>query len=260
VPGADEVVRHGMPVRNYQCLVRRGVLAGYQTAWLDFFEIDRELYVNVVMRPATRPWASRSGLDADGFMAENAAMKGKGYRLSHVDSYRDGGVSYAGVWEERGSPAQEVYIGKTASDHQAAVDRLMAAGYRPRAVSVVDDGGLRYSALWEQVGGGWKLRSTLTLGEYRTFSREFADDGWDVAAVNAYQTDDGPRVAAIWYPAAGKYLLPTDLGKAEFDDQRANALKLGLQTVAVTAHEENGHGRYTGVFQPGRLATGSGDP
>jgi hypothetical protein len=56
-------------------------------------------------------------------------------------------------------------------------------------------------------------------------------------------------VAAIWYPAAGKYLLPTDLGKAEFDDQRANALKLGLHTVAVTAHEENGHGRYTGVFQ-----------
>jgi hypothetical protein len=56
-------------------------------------------------------------------------------------------------------------------------------------------------------------------------------------------------VAAIWYPAAGKYLLPTDLGKAEFDDQRANALKLGLHTVAVTAHEGNGHGRYTGVFQ-----------
>ena len=96
-------------------------------------------------------------------------MKADGYRLSHLETYRHGGVRYAGIWEERGSPAQQLYIGMTATEHQAEVDRLTALGYRPRAVSVVDDGGLKYSALWEQVSGGGILRSTLTLPEYRTW-------------------------------------------------------------------------------------------
>lgn len=247
-PGQAEVVRHGMPIRNYLCFVRRGVLAGYQTAWLDFFEIDGELFVNAIMRPKTRAWASRSGLDAEGFLAENAALRARGYRLSLIETYRDGGVRYAGIWEERGSPAQQLTIGRTAAEHQAEVDRLMALGYRPRAVSVVEDGGLKYSALWEQVPGGWKLRSALTLAEYRSLADDFAADGFRVAAVNAYATGDGPRVAAIWLPGGGAVWLPTSLGKAEFTDERAAALDFGLGTVAVTGHEAGGFGRYTGVF------------
>jgi hypothetical protein len=247
-PGEEEVVRHGMPINNYQCFIRRGVLAGYQTVWVDFFEIDKELFVNVLMRPKTTAWASRSGLDAEDFLAENAALKADGYRLSHLETYRHDGVRYAGIWEERASAAQFLYVGKTATEHQAQVDRLSGLGYRPRAVSVVDDGGLKYSALWEQVSGGWELRSTLTLQEYRMLASEFGADGWEVAAVNAYETDDGPHISAIWHPADGKILLATALGKAEFADEREAARNLGMETVAVTAHEENGRGKYTAVF------------
>lgn len=248
-PVDGEIVRHGMPFRNYACLVQRGILSGYQATWLDFFTIDGEIFVNVVMRPKTGAWASRTGLDAAAFLAENEILKALGYRLSQIESYRTDQVRYAGIWEERGSPAQQVYINKTAVEHQAEVDRLTLLGYRPRAMAVVDDGGLRYSAVWELVSGGWKLRSTLTLAEYADAVRENAAIGWDVTSVNTYDNGGVPYFAAIWHPAEGKSRLRTDLGKAEFGDERSAALTLGLHTVAVTAHEANGHGRYTGVFR-----------
>ena len=247
-PGDDEIVRHGMPVTNYQCFIRRGVLAGYQTVWVDFFELGGELFVNVIMRPKTRSWRSRSDLNADDFLAQNKAMKRDGYRLSHIETYRDGAVRYAGIWEKRGTPAQQLYIGKSAAEHQAEAERLTELGYRPRSVSVVDDGDLRYSGLWEQVEGRAILRSTLKIPEYQALATQFAADDWEVAALNAYETKEGPRISAIWYPAQGKSQLATALGKAEFSDQRDVARKLGLKTVAVTAHEENGRGKYTAVF------------
>ena len=66
-PGLDEVIRHGMPKHNYQCFIDRALAAGYQTTWIDFFTLDNEVHVNVVMHPQTGSWASRSGMDADAF-------------------------------------------------------------------------------------------------------------------------------------------------------------------------------------------------
>lgn len=88
--------------------------------------------------------ASRSGMDGDQFQTKNAQLKAQGYRLTHLESYLDGGgVRYAALWEKASSgPAQSYYFGLSAEEHQRKVEEFEAQGYRPKTVSVVSDSGL----------------------------------------------------------------------------------------------------------------------
>ncbi len=249
-PGADEIVRHGMPKHNYQCFLERAVAAGYQHKWIDFFNIGKEVYVNVVMRPRDTGGASRSSMDAEGFQAENARLKAQGYRLTHLESYFDGGVRYAALWEKLSSgPAQSYYFGYSADEHQRKVEELKAQGYRPKTISVVSDSGLKYTALWEKVSGSWELRSTLTLAEYNAKANEYHAQGLEVVFLNSYVDKNQPYISAIWRSGVGgEVRRRSGLGKKDFDYEWTLARKLDFLTTAVTAYEVNGHGQYTVVF------------
>jgi hypothetical protein len=248
-PGLDEVIRHGMPKHNYQCFIDRALAAGYQTTWIDFFTLDNEVHVNVVMHPQSGSWASRSGMDADAFQRENQAFKGRGYRLTHLESYEDGGVRYAGLWEQGSGPAQQVYWGYSESEHQAMADSLKSQGYRPRTVSVVSRSGLQYTALWEQVSGGWELRSQLTPAEYSALAKENHARQWEVVYLNSYVHKGEAYIVAVWRPGiTGEVRRRSGLGKKEFDGEWSVARKLGLLTTAVTAYEADGTAKYTAVF------------
>jgi hypothetical protein len=238
-----------MPEHNYQCFLDRAVAAGYQTQWVDFFTLDKEVYVNVVMRPQTGSWASRSGMDADAFQRENKTFKHQGYRLTHLESYEDGGIHYAGLWERGSGPEQKVYWGYSESEHQAMVDDLKRQGYRPRTVSVVSRSGLQYTALWEQVSGGWELRSQLTPAEYSTLAKKNHARQSEVGYLNSYVHKGQAYIVAIWQPGiTGEVRRHSGLGKKEFDHAWSVARKVDLLTIAVTAYEVDGTGKYTAVF------------
>jgi Peptidase family M23/Bacterial tandem repeat domain 1 len=249
VAGVDEVIRHGMPKHNYQCFLERAAAAGYQNKWIDFFNIGKDLYVNVVMRPRESEGASRSGMDADAFLQENASFKAAGYRVTQIESYIDGGVRYAALWQKTGGPAQSLYLGFSAEDHDKKVAELKAQGFRPKSISVVTHSGLQYTALWEQVSSGWEMRSTLTPAEYSAKAKENHDRGYEVVFLNSYVDGKQPYVSAIWHSGVdGEIRRRSGLGKKDFDFEWTLARKEDFTTTAVTAYEVNGHGEYAAVF------------
>ena len=250
-PGAGEVIRTGMPYRNYACFLHRAADAGYQPVLVDFFEQGRDLLVNVVVRPKESAWMTRSSMTAGQLRINNQTFKNDGYRLAQLESYLDGrDVRYAAIWDKSPRPATEVYWGYSVSAHQAKVEDLKARGYVPRNLSVVSPGsGNEYTALWEKADGGWSLRSTLTLAEYRDLARSKDAEGLEVAFLSARTEKKNAFFSAIWKRGMGsKTRRRTDLGPKDFEAQWELARKLGLKTYALAAHEVDGRVRYSGVF------------
>ena len=67
--------------------------------------------------------------------------------------------------------------------------------------------------------------------------------------LNSYVHKKTPYIAAIWHSGVkGKVQRKTNLNKKDFDFEWDLARKEGLKTVAITAHDLNGVGKYSAVF------------
>lgn len=247
-----EIARHGLPVDDYQCLIDQAVAAGYEPAFLDFFDSAGNTYVNVVLRPAgNQPWSARHGLTAAQYQSEFNAKKADGWRLTQVEAYRDNGVRYAAVWHKGPGPALAAYHGLSAAEHQDRIDALTADGFRPVNIAVVDDGGRRYTALYEKRNvGSWEAKSQLTPAEYQALFNANKAKGRQVVYLNGYTLNGSPFLVAIWNgatPAASK--ARHDMSGADYQTEYESARAAGLLTETVTGYRNGSAVDYAAVWR-----------
>jgi hypothetical protein len=237
-PGSKEVARHGLPIRDYQCLYDQARTAKYEPVLLDMFDVGGETYVNAVFRPKTSG-AVRAfhGLTAARYQAEFDKAKADGYRPVIIESYLDGGVRYAAVFKQTSGVPYSAYHGRTVAQHDERVADLKAKGYVPVSVSVVSDGGRKYTALWEKRSVGWELKSQLTPAQYQTLYDSNKAAGRHVAFLNGYEHAGNPYIAAIFTsstPAGGKQRH--GMTGAKYQTEWSSAMGSGLSTRTVTGY------------------------
>lgn len=253
-PGAREYARHGVPARDYQCLVDQAAIAGYAPEWLDAFSADGGVRFNVVFRPAGGvAWQAVHGLTAAQYQQRFDAFTRDGFRPVLAESYRDdGSTRYAAIFRKTGGPAFRAYHGLSASEHQQRMDQWSAQGFRPRTVAVTEGGGKpRYTAIYEQAGGGkWLAKSRLTPEEYqRLFDTEGAA-GRRPVYLNAYGLDGRIYYSAIFSATpAGAIQARHGLSGAQYQDAWKSATDAGYLTRVVTGYAAGGQPRYAAVWR-----------
>jgi hypothetical protein len=252
--GSAEVARHGVKAEDYQCLVDQAVSSDYKLVWVDGFNVNGDIYFNVVFRPELgAKWSAVHNLNGNQYQAEVDKRKGLGFRLYHVDSYLAGNQTrYAAIFVKDGGPAITAYHGLAAEQHQDKMDQLTAGAWRPKNVSVVSIGGKRfYTALYESANvGSWEARSFLTPGEYQNLANENKQKGRELVYLNAYEHQGQPRFTAIWNSATkGAFKSRHGLTGEAYQDEWESALKSGLLTRAVTGYEEGGRARYAALWR-----------
>ena len=108
--GAAELTKFGLRETCFQDYGDEAVASGYKPVWFDGYDVGGKAYVNVVFRPGGGDWVLRNGLTKDGYQSQVTDWDAKGYRLTHVESYRSGDeIRYAFIAEKgaaagRGSP------------------------------------------------------------------------------------------------------------------------------------------------------------
>jgi hypothetical protein len=253
-PGSAEAAFHGVPERDYQCLVDQAVDAGYRVEWVDGFGSKGRLFFNVVFRPERgERWAAVHNLNGTQYQAEYDKRKAQGYRLVQVDSYPSGNaVLYAAVFAKDGGPVVTAYHGVPAAEHQKKFDALTAGPWTPKNISVVSLGGERfYTALYESADAGSTLaKSFLTPAEYQELSDENKQKGRQLAYLNAYEHQGQPRFTAIWNSATkGSFKARHDLSGGQYQQEWEAAVKTGMLTRAVTGYVEGTEVRYAAVWR-----------
>ena len=252
-PGSKEVARHGLPIRDYQCLFDQASNAGYQPVWLDMFDADGNTYVNAIFRQSSGgAMRAYHGLTGDQYQARFDDAKKDGYRPVIVDSYLDDGVRYAAVFRKTGGPEYRAYHGRDAEYHQARMDEWSKQGFVPRSISVVSSGGRRYTAVYEKTNvGSWQAKSQLTPAEYQTFYNDNAKAGRRIAYLNGYRHGGDAYIVAIATsstPAGGKQRH--GMTGAAYQTEWESAHQAGLLTRALTGYEADGGARYAASWRP----------
>lgn len=252
-PGAKEVARHGLPIRDYQCLFDQAVSANYEPVAIDMFDVDGETYVNAIFRTKTAgDFRAFHGLTGAAYQAEFNNWKAKDYRPTLIESYLDNGVRYAVVFKKIVGPEYVAYHGLSAAEHQDRVDDLTGSkGFRPVSVSVVSSGGRKYTALYEKANvGGWQLKSQLTPAEYQELYNSNKSVGRNVAYLNAYVHDGAPFIVAIWNsatPGGGKQRH--GMTGAAYQDEWESALGAGMLTRTVAGYATGGNRTYAASWR-----------
>ncbi len=240
-PGWGEVFQVAVSEKDFERWFHRAWKANYRLEWLDGYEVSGKTFFNALYRwnGDFRDWRAEAHLTSQGYQKVFDEMTGKGFRLTHLTSYRnDGQVNYGCVFEKRSGPAWVAYHGLTYDEHKARLDELERDGFRPVNVSVVSiDGKLSYAGLYDKrSGGAWRLRSRLTREEYQKEWTEQDKVGRKVSYLSAYQHGGSVQLCAIFEEQEAKVSGRHDLSAAEMRQQIRSRLAQGRRTRCLAGY------------------------
>lgn len=203
------VARHGMTSAQYQAAFNTYTSQGYRPRLVNGYTVSNSgrfvAYWDKSPSPAGG-WVARHDMTSAGYQAEFNNWVGKGFRLTHVSGYQDGGVAkYAALWEKPAvaGPAWVARHGMTSAQYQSAFNGYVAQGYRLVLVSgYVVNGVDYYAAIWEKSStptGAWVARHGLTSAQYQAEFDKWVGQGYKLTVVSGYTlSGNQDRYAAIW--------------------------------------------------------------
>lgn len=150
-------------------------------------------------------WASNRDLSSSKFAELFDEYSDKGYLIIDVDARTDsqGQTTFAMVWQDNvdGRKWKE-HRNLTSTEYNDYWTQYKAEGYRPLDVEAyMYNGSLHYAGIWieNREGLAWSSKRNLTSEEYATYFQERKAAGMIPIDIEAYQTSNGLRYAAIWY-------------------------------------------------------------
>lgn len=251
-----EYAPHSMSSSQYQQTFDRVVKAGYVPEWIDGYTTGGQVRFNAVFRAnrtgTVNPWATQHNMTGQSYQQHVDQYVGKGYSLTHVDSYAVGNtVRYAAIWTKNAAPFT-AYHGKSAAEHQASFNSLTGQGHRPQVISVASIKGTRYyTALYTKESiGSYEARSFLTPAQYQAESDQNKEAGRYLRYLNAYLHDGKPRFTAIWSskPTISSWGAKHALTAEGYESQWQANMNAGRRTQAVTGYEEGGQERFAAYW------------
>ena len=151
-------------------------------------------------------WEHRVGMSQGGFKKVLEELLEKGYRVTHLSGYEEGGEGrYTAIWEKNeDDPVKGWYalVNLSKEEYEAQLERFEGLGYAPAVVDgyVVGEE-VKYAALWEKRDAIPKRveKHDLSEKEFRAEVEKLKDECFEVIVVSQYGKGDGSvRYAGIW--------------------------------------------------------------
>lgn len=212
--------------------------------------------------PHRTDWAAAHGLSADDYQRRFDELAGRGYRLTDVSGWWDGGQQrFAAIWETGDGPAWQARHGIPIGDYQAVFDALAADGHRPVRLSFyATPSGPHVAGLWH--GGpapAWTARHGLSSDGFQREFDALAAAGYRLVDVSGYEDGGQARYAGVWEqsgdgPWAARHGVSPDDYQAAFT-QLAND---GLTLRKVAGFTVGGETRYCAIWEQRPLPAWSG--
>ncbi|KRB73912.1 hypothetical protein ASE01_18070 [Nocardioides sp. Root190] len=252
VPGGTQWARHGVKSTCWQEEFNDTALAGYRLVWRQQVQDGSLSRVASIWRPAAGlPWVARNGQSSAQHQATFDTYRAAGYRLTHVDSYLEGGVAkYSSVFTKTSGPAWTAYHGVTATNHQSKFTSLTRAGYVPRQISVVYVGGeRRYTALYEKASVG-AMVSLQNIAEtsYQTVYNQQVAAGRRPVHLDTYLVGANVKFSAIFTSAAPATVARHGLTAAQYQAEFTTQSAAGRLLVSVTAYRSGSVLKYAALW------------
>ena len=242
--GLAEISRHGIPESEFQEEVDHITGSGYKLEWVDGYNINGNVYFNIICRPIDGTEQSAlHGYSSKQFQEQFDSLVDNGFRLSHIESYlREEEVRYAAIFNKISGPEFTAYHDANTGEHQASFNDLTSNGWVPINISVVSlSGSLKFSALYEKKDvGGFVARSFLTPDEYQAEFDINEEQGRKMVYLNAYTHLGMPRITAIWHQltTSNDITASHGLDSDQFQSQWQSYLDSGFLTKAITGYEQ----------------------
>jgi hypothetical protein len=244
-PVSSQRVFHGLRGNLYQMAFNDFVADGYRPVWVDFNTINilgsESVYVSAVFSNTRASWVARHGMTGAQYQSEFDLRTSQGFRLAQIDTYPwNGSILYAALFEVRSGPAWVAYHGRTAADHQAQFNNLVAQGYRPVNISPTMVNGTTYfAALYDQASvGSFYTLSGLTSAQYQQYFDANVAAGRHLAYLTTYQNGTSPLFSAIWNQApTGSWVARHDQSLIAFRDDQIQYSGDGKSLRCVTAYQ-----------------------
>ncbi len=252
-PDFFQQVRHGVPKASYQAVFDNIHAAGYRPVWVDGYDVFGVTSFNAIFdRSSAGPWVARHDMTGSAYQDFVNEFDALDYRLTHVDSYRDGdGIRYAAIMVKDGGPTWTAYHGRTAAQHQALFNSLTGQGYRPVIISAVELGGTTYfTALYDKKPvGGFVASAGLTSSQYQDAFVDNTNAGRTLAYLDGYNEGGVAKFSAIWDStpydnSVGRH----DRTFNQFQDEFDNWSSQGYLTRIVTGYRNGLEANFAGFW------------
>lgn len=188
--GPPYEARHGLSAESYQARFDALVAQGYRLLCVSGYAEGGEPRYAAIWEQSPGPeWRARHGLSRTQYQRALDEMADAGFVLRQVSGYRVGvDVQFAAIWEQGDGTAVTGRHGLTASQHQAAVEDLVARGLRMVDVCGYSDTGVgRFASAWRGDGGvPWQARHGMTAEAYQQTFAELAAQGYRPVQVSGY--------------------------------------------------------------------------
>lgn len=252
-PNFFQQVRHDVSNSNYQSEFNNITAAGYRPVWVDGFDIFGTPRFNAIFdRSSVGPWRARHNMSGASYQNFVNEFEPQGYRITHVDSYRDGNsIRYAAIMVKDGGPQWSAYHGKTVAQHQALFNTITGLGFRPVNISVVELSGTLYiTALYDKKNvGGWIASAGLTSAQYQQAFTNNTNAGRRLAYLDGYTQGGVAKFSAIWDSTVySDWVARHDKTKAQFQSEFNTWSGQGFATRIVTGYQNGSVANFGGFW------------
>ena len=244
--GFAEIMKFGISESKFQGEFDKIVSSGYRLEWIDGYNIDGNIFFNVIARPYDGiGWLCRFGLKSDEYQEMFTELTNSGLRLRQIESYLyDDEIRYACIFDQSLGPSITAYHGFSQEEHQNSFNSLTSNGWVPVNISVVSiSGSLSYATLYEQKNVGSAMaRSFITPDEYQIEFDLNDQQGRKLVYLNSYMHLGELRITAIWHQltTSNDIVASHGLNGNQLYSQWNSNLENGFLTKAITGYEQGG--------------------
>jgi CubicO group peptidase (beta-lactamase class C family) len=206
--------------------------------------------------PLGLAWASRRDLTNAQFAQYFAEYRDLGYIITDVDAYPNGsGLQYAMIWQENtDGRGWAEWRNLSSSEYHDKWLFYRDRGYRPLDVEGYASGsGMRYAGIWveNREGLSWYSYRDLTSSG---FSEHFADKssrGYRLVDIEAYDTPNGLRYAAIWYENVERigWAEYRDMDRTHYQQRIDDFSAKGYRLIDFESYTASGSQRYAAIWE-----------
>ncbi len=135
--GKPWVARHAMTSAKYQQEFNKWTKKGYRLIHVSGYNAGGEDRYAAIWEKSKGPkWKARHGMTSEQYQKEFNKVTKKGYRLTHISSWRSGKTNrYAAIWEKDKGPGWVARHAMTSAKYQQEFNKWTQKGYRPKDVS-----------------------------------------------------------------------------------------------------------------------------
>lgn len=201
-------------------------------------------------------WASNRDLTSQQFGQRFSDYRADGMMIVDIDAYpTSSGTRYSMIWRENtDGRGWAEHRGLTSNGYNQRWQQYRDQGFRPHDIETwVESGNRKWAGIWVENKEDlrWTSNRGLTGEAYGEMFQERSDAGFRLLDMEAYQTGNGLRYAAIWIENkdnrrwAQLRNMPRQRYQQEVDARSAN----GFRVVDFEAYQTSSGLRYAAIWE-----------